>query len=295
MNKRIGFFGRQAKRLHKKLVILGSGALGFKAHAFQGTLLAGIHNVGVSGRQQFAFVRAAGAVPDVAADIIVKTPVEKSFKPVESGHPENETAHGKRQIHTSVHYGAGGKSAGIKPHFFAGRFQGFVFVLPFFIGILLGNPNVNRPAQICGLHGFNDRDSGKKLPEYSGKDAVSAVVAGLRLIGQRLGHAALPAIFPDNFCPFGKIKAELEIAFGSGNASIGVPFGIVFAVVPDPPVGDGASAKPSGSGGSGNLAGALCHGKVKTAELSVLVDGLSGREEYVGAAHFHLRFYIAGK
>lgn len=137
LNKRIGFFGRQAKRLHKKLVILGSGALGFKAHAFQGTLLAGIHNVGVSGRQQFAFVRAAGAVPDVAADIIVKTPVEKSFKPVESGHPENETAHGKRQIHTSVHYGAGGKSAGIKPHFFAGRFQGFVFVLPFFIGILL--------------------------------------------------------------------------------------------------------------------------------------------------------------
>ena len=24
-----------------------------------------------------------------------------------------------------------------------------------------------------------------------------------------------------------------------------------------------------------------------------MVDGLSGREEYVGAAHFHLRFHIA--
>ena len=67
----VGLSGCGSDSLHEQLIVFGAGALRFEPHAAKGAVVAGIYDMGVSRRQQRSFVGTAGAVPDIAADVIL--------------------------------------------------------------------------------------------------------------------------------------------------------------------------------------------------------------------------------
>ena len=78
----VGLAGGGVHSLHEQFVVLGAGALGFKAHAApRPAVLAGIDDMRVPGGQQRALMGAAGAVPDIVPDVVIETPVQESGQP----------------------------------------------------------------------------------------------------------------------------------------------------------------------------------------------------------------------
>ena len=112
--------------------------------------------------------------------------------------PQHGTAHGKRQIHAAVHGRPRREGAGVEPHFFACGLQGRIFLPPFFIGVLLGYPDVDAAAQVRCFHRVENGHAGQEFAAYGGEYTVSFVVVRLRLVGQRLRYAALPAVGTDD-------------------------------------------------------------------------------------------------
>ena len=185
-----GICGRRIFKedLRKKFIILRASPLCFIAHADPGAVGAGIDDMGVTGRQQRAFMRAAGPVPYIVADIVIKAPVQKAGKTAGCAHPEKKAADGEREIHAAVHDVSRREGTGVKPDFFPRILQEPEGVLLFFEGILFRNPDIDAASQVCGFHGIQDRDAGEELPADGSQNSVSPGIAFLGFIGQRLGH-----------------------------------------------------------------------------------------------------------
>ena len=110
----------------------------------------------------------------------------------------------------------------------------------------------------------------------------------LRLVGQRLRYAALPAVGTDDLGPLGKIQAQLQISLRSAHAGGAVPVGVILAVVPFVPVGHMPAAQKGGALFQGDAAGLLRKRKIEPGRRAVPIHRFARRQQDMRAAHVEL-------